>query len=102
MEEKIAKEVIDKLITHIQKEKYKGYDPYDTLNSFIPFKLFGSFVQAAAIQFQLRNPINIRKIIGIKKEYSVKSLGLILHAYAILYSRYPSKELLVEMNFYLI
>ncbi|MCS2724524.1 hypothetical protein NXW08_14205 [Bacteroides uniformis] len=99
MEEKIAKEVIDKLITHIQKEKYKGYDPYDTLNSFIPFKLFGSFVQAAAIQFQLRNPINIRKIIGIKKEYSVKSLGLILHAYAILYSRYPSKELLVEMNF---
>ena len=78
MEEKIAKEVIDKLITHIQKEKYKGYDPYDTLNSFIPFKLFGSFVQAAAIQFQLRNPINIRKIIGIKKEYSVKSLGLMI------------------------
>ena len=99
MDKKKMKEVVDKLIIHLKNEKYKGYDPYDTLNSFIPFRLFGSFVQAAAIQFQLRNPINIRKIIGIKKEYSVKSLGLILHAYSVLYSSYPSKQLLEEMNY---
>ncbi len=90
--------ITQRLIEHLINEDYKGYDPYDTLNSFLPFKYFGSFAQAAAIQIQLRNPVNIRPLLGIKKEKGAKSLGLILHAYSVLYSFEPSEFLLKQMH----
>lgn len=70
---------------YIQDEQYKGYDPYDTLLSPIPFKKFGNMASALATQFQKYNPINVRRLIGVKKDYNPKGLGLMLKAYCLLH-----------------
>lgn len=79
------------LHNYIQQERYKGYDPYDTLSSPIPFRKFGNMVPALAIQFQKYNPVNIRKLLGIKKDYVPKGLGLLLKAYCLLNRFNPDK-----------
>jgi hypothetical protein len=73
------------LIDYIEKESFKGYDPYDTLNSFIPFSKMGKWIPALAIQFQKRNPINIRPFLGINKGCNPKGMGLFLKSYCLLY-----------------
>ena len=78
-------ESLQKLKIYIEKEGFKGYDPYDTLNSFLPFDKLGKWPPVLAIQFQKRNPLNIRPLIGIKKDYNPKAMGLLLHAYSQLY-----------------
>lgn len=78
---------LEKLIAYIEKEQFKGYDPYDTLNSFIPFSKMGKWIPAIAIQVQKRNPINIRPFLGIKKGYNPKGMGLFLKAYCKLYKK---------------
>ncbi|MEO8760309.1 MAG: pectate lyase [Bacteroidia bacterium] len=75
------RESFEKLRLYVEKENFKGYDPYDTLNSPIKFKLFGKFAAVLALQFQKRNPINIRPLLGIKKEHNPKALGLFLYSY---------------------
>ena len=61
------------LENYLISENFKGYDPYDILNSFIPFKKLGNFFCVLATQIQKRNPINIRRLIGIKKGNKPKS-----------------------------
>ncbi|HAQ61800.1 TPA: hypothetical protein DCR49_07380 [Candidatus Delongbacteria bacterium] len=91
---------IESLIDYLHKEDYKGYDPYDTLNSWFPFNIFGGrWGQVAAVQFQLRNPVNIRPLLGIKKERGVKSIALILQAMSVYYRVNPSEELKKKMDF---
>ena len=46
----ITDEVFIRLIDYIEHENYKGYDPYDYLNSWIPFRWFGKMVQAIVVQ----------------------------------------------------
>lgn len=76
----------DSLNKYVVDQDFKGYDPYDTLNSWIPFKRFGKWSEILAIQFQKRNPVNIRPIIGVKKFHSTKGMGLLLSAYLNMYS----------------
>jgi hypothetical protein len=78
---------LNKLIRHCESEEFMGFDPYDALNSFINFKLLGRWGPPAVIQLQKRNPINIRFILGIKKNYNPKGMGLFLKAYCILYKK---------------
>ena len=81
-----------KLQDYIERESFKGYDPYDTLMSFIPFARINKWLAIIATQVQKRNPINIRPLLGIKKDYNPKGLGLMLHAYSILQQKQPSKN----------
>jgi rhamnogalacturonyl hydrolase YesR len=81
-----------KLQRYIERENYKGYDPYDTLNSVIPFRSFGKWTPIIATQIQKRNPFNIRGLIGIKKDYNPKGIGLFLHGYSILAKRKSSDK----------
>lgn len=90
----------NKLEKYIEKEHYKGYDPYDTLNSWIPFKLFGKWGPILATQLQKRNPINIRPLIGIKKEYNPKAMGLFLQAYSILYKKTENEKFLEKAKYF--
>lgn len=83
---------IVKLQKYIEGESYKGYDPYDTLMSFIPFVRINKWLAIIATQVQKRNPINIRPLLGIKKDYNPKGLGLMLHAYSILQHKQPAKD----------
>jgi hypothetical protein len=85
-------ESLIKLQNYIEGESYKGYDPYDTLMSFIPFVRINKWLAIIATQVQKRNPINIRPLLGIKKDYNPKGLGLMLHAYAVLQQKQPSKD----------
>ncbi len=83
-----------KLEKHIRNDDYKGFDPYDTLNSFLNFKKMGNRAAAIAIQIQKRNPINIRPMIGVRKGYNPKGTGLLLKAYCNLYKYTKDKKYL--------
>lgn len=90
---------LQKLIQYIEKENYKGYDPYDTLTSPIPFRWFGKLIPILALQFQKRNPINIRPLLGIKKDHNPKALGLFLYSYSKLQAAFPEKNYQSQIQF---
>lgn len=90
---------LNKLQTYIEQEQFKGYDPYDTLKSPLKFKYFGKLIPILALQFQKRNPINIRPLLGIKKDYNPKALGLLLYTYCLLQKHYPDKQYTTQIHF---
>ena len=90
---------LDKLQAYIESEHFKGYDPYDTLNSPIPFKYFGKLIPVLALQFQKRNPLNIRSLLGIKKEHNPKAMGLFLYTYSTLQKNVSDKNYSKQINF---
>jgi len=94
------KDSFRKLEKYIENEQYRGYDPYDTLNSWIPFQYLGKWAAAIATQIQKRNPINIRPLLGIKKGINPKAFGLFLQAYSILYKKTNNKEYLEKANYF--
>ena len=74
----------EKLRKYVANEEYKGYDPYDTLCSPVPFRSFTSWGPVIATQVQKRNPYNIRKLLRIEKGINPKAMGLFLEAYVVL------------------
>ena len=78
---------IFKLIDYIESNEYKGYDPYDGLNSklleYLP--LPWKYARIAWIQFFKVCPINFRKYFLISKGTNPKGLGLILSSYCNLF-----------------
>jgi hypothetical protein len=93
------REISDNLLHYIETQNYRGYDPYDTLNSWLPFEFFGKWGRPVAIQIQKRNPINVRPVIGIKKGYNPKAMGLFLQSYSLMYKNNPSDEVRSKMDF---
>ena len=79
---------------YCEKEQFKGFDPFDGLNSpifqSIPIVNKNKFARLAWLQFFKRSPVNFRRIAGIKKEYNPKAIGLFLSAYVILEKSSPS------------
>lgn len=92
----------DKLKNYCEDEKFKGWDPYDGLNSKV-FKFFKMdkvrFFRLAWIQVFKRNPINLRRLALIDKGYNPKGLGLFLTAYCNLYKVEAKDEYLKIINF---
>ena len=67
------------LQNYCEKENYKGWDPFDGLNSriFRYSPLYKSRILCLAwIQLFKRSPINFRKIILVLKGYNAKGLAL--------------------------
>ena len=90
-----------KLKSYCELENFKGWDPYDGLNSWIIQKTLlkkSRFFRLAWIQIFKRNPINLRWIVGVKKEYNPKGLGLFLIGYCNLYKIENKKEYLDKIN----
>jgi hypothetical protein len=77
-----------KLHNSLKENNYKGYDPYDGLNSKLfqvtPLK-YSAYARLAWIQLFKRNPVNLRKLFLVPKEYNPKALGLFLTGYSNLY-----------------
>ena len=92
-------DVLATLQLYIEQEQFKGYDPYDTLKSPIPFKYLGKLIPVLALQFQKRNPINIRALLGIKKDYNPKAVGLLLYSYSKLQQHFPEKDNTKQIDF---
>lgn len=96
------KRSFQKLTDYCSSENYKGWDPYDGLNSWIirktPLGKLRLF-RLAWIQLFKRNPVNFRTIFGIKKGYNPKGLGLFLTGYCNLYNTEPKEEYIQKINF---
>lgn len=88
-------EAFNKLREYCEKEDYKGWDPYDGLNSKIfnatPFKNW-KFGRLAWIQLFKRNPINLRALVAVPKEYNAKGIALFLSGYCNLYKGASTDE----------
>jgi len=74
-----------KLRTYCEKEDFKGWDPYDGLNSklfnAIPLLNHSAIARLVMIQGFKRCPVNLRSIARIPKSYNAKGIGLCLQAY---------------------
>lgn len=93
----------NKLLQYVEQEEYKGWDPYDGLNSrffqFFPFFRKSRFFRLCWIQLFKINPLNLRRIFCVKKDYNPKGVGLFLTGYCNLYKIDPKKEYLEKINF---
>jgi hypothetical protein len=68
----------------IEAEGFKGWDPYDALNS-PALRWAGSrqrLLGIAMVQLLRRSPLNLRPLLGIRKGHNPKAMGLFLSAYA--------------------
>src|ERR1035437_1561920 len=96
-------ESLESLRKYCESENFKGYDPYDGLNSrfFKAISLLpkSRIARLAWIQFFKRSPLNLRPLVGIKKDYNPKAMGLFLSSYCHLYKAEPKQEYLDRMNF---
>jgi rhamnogalacturonyl hydrolase YesR len=94
---------LEELELYLEKEHFKGYDPFDALNSPLLKNL--SFNNRALrilyIQMLKRLPFNFRSVLSIKKDYNPKGVGLFLWGYAKLYEIYKKPEYLEKIEFFL-
>lgn len=74
-----------KLKCYCEAEKYKGWDPYDGLNSKVfkalPYFKNSAFWRLCVIQGFKRSPINLRRLLMVPKDYNAKGIGLFLQGY---------------------
>ena len=81
-------ESLKKLKTYCEKENFKGWDPYDGLNSKIfqatPIKNW-DIARLIWIQGFKRSPINFRKLFLVEKQYNSKGIALLIMGYCKLY-----------------
>lgn len=77
-----------KLKIYCEAENFKGWDPYDGMNSKIfkalPFR-YWDLARLAWIQGFKRSPINFRKLLLVPKEHNSKGIGLFLLGYCRIY-----------------
>lgn len=83
------------LRAYCEQERFKGWDPYDGLNSKLfqasPLKYF-AITREIWIQFYKRCPINFRSVGLVPKEHNPKGLGLFLTAYCNLFDGHLNEE----------
>ncbi len=74
------------LRNYCEAQGFKGWDPYDGLNSKVfqamPFAAKSAILRLIVIQGFKRSPINLRTIACVPKEYNAKGVALLLSAYA--------------------
>lgn len=84
-----------KLQKYCEAEAFKGWDPYDGLNSQIfqslPFFKKSALCRLIVIQGFKRCPFNLRKLALVPKEYNAKGIGLFLQGYCNLYKASQQK-----------
>ena len=77
------------LKNYCECEHFKGWDPYDGLNSRVfqslPFLNKSALCRLVVIQGFKRCPVNLRKIAFVPKEYNAKGIGLFVQGYCNLY-----------------
>ncbi|MEO5783468.1 MAG: hypothetical protein ABIQ07_09370 [Ginsengibacter sp.] len=93
----------NKLENYCTKENFKGYDPYDGLNSnffqAIPIIAKNRLARLIWTQVFKRSPLNLRKITLVKKDYNPKAVGLFLSGYCNLYKNSHEEKYLDKIHF---
>ena len=91
-----------RLKEYCEAENFKGWDPFDGLNSKvfqkIPILSNSRFFKLSWIQFFKRSPINLRRLTMVEKGFNSKGLGLFLRGYCNLYRIDSSEENLNKIN----
>lgn len=92
-----------KLRSYCEEEQFKGWDPFDGLNSqlfkSIPIIRNSRLCRLAWIQFFKKSPVNFRALTGIAKSFNSKGLGLFLTGYCNLYKSNQDKSCLDRIHF---
>ncbi len=98
-------ESLNRLKKYCEAENFKGYDPYDGLNSrffqAIPLLPKSRIARLGWIQGFKKSPLNLRPWVGIMKDYNPKAMGLFLSSYCQFYELEPKQEYLDRMNFFI-
>lgn len=101
---KIIENSFQLLKRYCEKEEFKGWDPFDGLNSrlfkFTPLK-YSRFLRLAWIQFFKKSPINFRKSALVPKDYNPKAMGLFLTGYCNLFKISPEPEYKKKIDFFI-
>ncbi|MBR5436960.1 MAG: glycoside hydrolase family 88 protein [Muribaculaceae bacterium] len=91
---------LKKLRDYCESENYKGWDPYDGLNSkvyrAIPLLKRSAMWRLCVIQGFKRCPVNLRPMLRVPKEHNAKGVGLFLQGYCNLYTAVKAKPALAE------
>jgi len=90
------------LKAYVEAKDYKGWDPFDGLNSVFfqksPLRHF-KLTRLAWIQFFKRSPINFRRVFRVEEGHNTKGLGLFLSGYCHLYKIDPNKQVLAKITY---
>jgi rhamnogalacturonyl hydrolase YesR len=76
---------LKKLDNYLRYSGFKGYDPYDALNSPKINKIQNHWIKILFTQFFVYSPINFRSFFKVKPGVNPKALGLFLSAYCKMY-----------------
>jgi len=94
-----------KLKSYCEAENFKGWDPFDGLNSRLfrrfPYINKNNYARLAWIQLFKKCPINLRKLVLIEKGYNPKGLGLFLSGYCNLYRINRDEEYLEKIRYFI-
>ena len=84
-------DALERLKDYVESADFAGYDPYDALNSPVLRSLSFNrkWLRIAFIQALKSSPLNIRPLLGIRKGWNPKGIGLFLWGYAKLFSLHP-------------
>lgn len=93
---------INKLKNYCEAENFKGWDPYDGVNSkifqAIPFLRNSKLCRLVIIQAFKRSPVNFRRIALVPKGYNPKGIGLLLQGYCNIYKAISNDPSLVILG----
>lgn len=94
--------ILNRFNHYLINQNFMGYDPYDALNSpILKFLTFNNrFIGIFFVQMLKYLPINLRPLLGIKKEYNPKGIGLFLSAYSKKYTITKDESDLKKINFF--
>jgi len=85
---RIAKAHLQQLRAFVENAEFSGYDPYDALNSPL-LNVLGArsrWMRLVCTQLARRSPMNLRRVLGVKKGHNPKGIGLFLWGYTRLYA----------------
>lgn len=92
----------EKLKQYCEKENFRGWDPFDGLNSAVfnslPLVRSNKLTRLIWIQLFKKNPFNLRKIAMVAKGENPKGLALFLSGYCNLYKIDPKDEYLDKIK----
>ena len=84
---------------HVETQQFRGWDPFDGLNSklfqSVPLLKNNKWARLAWLQFFKRSPINFRPLAGVPKVHNAKAIALFLHGYVWLH-RYEARDEYLE------
>lgn len=85
-ERKIIEGSLLRVQTWVEQQRYKGYEPFDGLGSFLrPLTLGNLFADRLLLQMIRQSPVNLRSVVGVPPKESTKGRAYMASGYLTLY-----------------